>query len=324
MNLPTTHFATLCKYAGISFIAGAVNHGFFSGERSLLTAVIGVLAYLLGGFLEMRASPDGSQRWVDLLGLGIVSSIGLGFFTGGLQHFPDSPARSAWVVPLGFAMSLLAYWLMQGRDRAPPRTVLGYGLSAGAVVLAGSLIAWQMLPGAGDDDHDHDHAHAPSTQVSQAPRTEHSPDASPAPTLSMPAQPASSSPSDTASSQPATSAAAPVRELRIEMDDTMRFSPSVLTVVAGEPVKLVVVNRGKLTHELVIGTAAELAHHQREMKSGSTAHHHSDAQEISVEPGQSREVVRVFDKSGKLGIACFEPGHYEAGMKGTLTVSPRS
>ena len=286
MNLPITHFATLCKYAGISFIAGAVNHGFFSGERSLLTAGIGVLVYLLGGFLEMRASPDGSQRWVDLLGLGIVSSIGLGFFTGGLQHFPDSPARSAWVVPLGFAMSLLAYWLMQGRDRAPMRTVLGYGLGAGAVVLAGSLIAWQMLPGAGGDDHDHDHAHAPS--------------------------------------QAATSATAAVRELRIEMDDTMRFSPSVLTVVAGEPVKLVVVNRGKLTHELVIGTAAELAHHQREMKSGGAAHHHHADGAISVDAGQSREVVRVFDKSGELGIACFEPGHYEAGMKGTLTVSPRS
>jgi integrase len=34
------------------------------------------------------------QRWADLLGFGIVGSIGLGFFTGGLQHFPDSPGRS--------------------------------------------------------------------------------------------------------------------------------------------------------------------------------------------------------------------------------------
>ena len=306
MNLPTAHFATLCKSAGISFIAGAVNHGFFSGERSLLTAAIGVLVYLLGGILEMRASPDGSQRWVDLLGLGIVSSIGLGFFTGGLQHFPDSPARSAWVVPLGFAMSLLAYWLMQGRDRAPLRTVLGYGVGTGAVVLAGSLIAWQMLPDPGGDGHDH---------------ASHSHEASPAPTAA--ALPRSSS-ADTVSSQPTASASAPMRELRIEMDDTMRFSPSAITVVAGEPVKLVVVNRGKLTHELVIGTAAELAHHQREMKSGSAAHHHHSDSAISVEAGQSREVVRSFDKSGELGIACFEPGHYEAGMKGTLTVSPRS
>jgi uncharacterized cupredoxin-like copper-binding protein len=306
MNLPTAHFATLCKYAGISFIAGAVNHGFFSGERSLLTAAIGVLVYLLGGILEMRASPDGSQRWVDLLGLGIVSSIGLGFFTGGLQHFPDSPARSAWVVPLGFAMSLLAYWLMQGRDRAPLRTVLGYGVGTGAVVLAGSLIAWQMLPDPGGDGHDH---------------ASHSHEASPAPAAAALPPPSSA---DAVSSQPAASASAPMRELRIEMDDTMRFSPSALTVVAGEPVKLVVVNRGKLTHELVIGTAAELAEHQREMKSGSAAHHHHSDSAISVEAGQSREVVRSFDKSGELGVACFEPGHYEAGMKGTLTVSPRS
>lgn len=306
MNLPTAHFATLCKYAGISFIAGAVNHGFFSGERSLLTAAIGVLVYLLGGILEMRASPDGSQRWVDLLGLGIVSSIGLGFFTGGLQHFPDSPARSAWVVPLGFAMSLLAYWLMQGRDRAPLRTVLGYGLVTGTVVLAGSLIAWQMLIGAGAGGHDH---------------ASHSHGAAPAPAAAALPVPSSS---DTVSSQPAASASAPLRELRIEMDDTMRFSPSVLTVTAGERVRLVVVNRGKLTHELVIGTADELAHHQREMKSGSAAHHHHSDSEISVEAGQSREVIRSFDKSGELGIACFEPGHYEAGMKGKLTVLPRS
>ena len=306
MNLPTAHFATLCKYAGISFIAGAVNHGFFSGERSLLTAAIGVLVYLLGGILEMRASPDGSQRWVDLLGLGIVSSIGLGFFTGGLQHFPDSPARSAWVVPLGFAMSLLAYWLMQGRDRVPLRTVLGYGLVTGTVVLAGSLIAWQMLIGAGGGGHDH---------------ASHSHGAAPAPAAAAVPVPSSS---DTVSSQPAASASAPLRELRIEMDDTMRFSPSVLTVTAGERVRLVVVNRGKLTHELVIGTADELAHHQREMKSGSAAHHHHSDSEISVEAGQSREVIRSFDKSGELGIACFEPGHFEAGMKGKLTVLPRS
>ena len=306
MNLPTAHFATLCKYAGISFIAGAVKHGFFSGERSLLTAAIGVLVYLLGGILEMRASPDGSQRWVDLLGLGIVSSIGLGFFTGGLQHFPDSPARSAWVVPLGFAMSLLAYWLMQGRDRVPLRTVLGYGLVTGTVVLAGSLIAWQMLIGAGGAGHDH---------------ASHSHGAAPAPAAAALPVPSSS---DTVSSQPTANASAPLRELRIEMDDTMRFSPSVLTVTAGERVRLVVVNRGKLTHELVIGTADELAHHQREMKSGSAAHHHHSDSEISVEAGQSREVIRSFDKSGELGIACFEPGHYEAGMKGKLTVLPRS
>ena len=102
MNFQTQHLATLAKYAGISFIAGAVNHGMFTEERSFLTAALGVAFYLIGAAMELKASNDASKRWGDLLGFGIVASIGLGFFTGGLQHFPDSPQRSLWVVPLGF------------------------------------------------------------------------------------------------------------------------------------------------------------------------------------------------------------------------------
>lgn len=37
INFQRHHAAMLLKYSGISFIAGAVNHGFFSGERSLWT-----------------------------------------------------------------------------------------------------------------------------------------------------------------------------------------------------------------------------------------------------------------------------------------------
>jgi hypothetical protein len=33
MSFATTHTATLLKYGGISFIAGAVNHGMFSESR---------------------------------------------------------------------------------------------------------------------------------------------------------------------------------------------------------------------------------------------------------------------------------------------------
>ena len=159
MNASTAHFATLCKYAGISFIAGAVNHGFFSGERSLLTAAIGVLAYVLGGVLEMRAHPDSAQRWSELLGVGVVSSIGLGFFTGGLQHFPDSPARSAWVVPLGFVMSFAAFWWSQRPNASPGRTLTAYGAAMTVAVTLACLFAWKWI-GEGAGDHDHaSHAH---------------------------------------------------------------------------------------------------------------------------------------------------------------------
>ena len=120
MNFQTQHLATLAKYAGISFIAGAVNHGMFSEQRSLLTAAIGVVFYLIGAAMELKASNDGSKSWADLLGFGIVASIGLGFFTGGLQHFPDSPQRSLWVVPLGFFLSLLALYFVRPEQFISP------------------------------------------------------------------------------------------------------------------------------------------------------------------------------------------------------------
>jgi len=313
MSLITTHIATLCKYAGISFIAGAVNHGFFSEERSLLTAGIGVLAYLLGGVLEMRQLPASERRWLDLLGFGVVSSIGLGFFTGGLQHFPDSPARSAWVVPLGFAMSLLAFWIIQRRGStetdtpalhaSEQRSLALYGGVAGILLTVACITAWQWFEreggSAGHDHASHAHDHAPAT----------------GPTSSSPNQAASEP------TQPPGSAGT-VQEVRIEMFDTMRFSPEQISIRAGEPVKFTVVNRGSVRHELVIGTKRELAEHAREMKTSKAHHHHDNA--TSVEPGQSITVSRVFPEAGELGMACFEPGHHEAGMHGTIRIEPKS
>jgi hypothetical protein len=49
--------------------------------------------YLVGDALEKFINPNKDHSWTDVLVVGIVASIGLGFFTGGLQHFPDSPAR---------------------------------------------------------------------------------------------------------------------------------------------------------------------------------------------------------------------------------------
>ena len=46
----------LLRYTGISFISGAVNHGFFSGERSLWTAAIGMVLFVLGAVLEHRST----------------------------------------------------------------------------------------------------------------------------------------------------------------------------------------------------------------------------------------------------------------------------
>ena len=85
----------LLKYSGISFISGAVNHGFFSGSRSIWTAAIGIVLFVLGAWLEHRLTDSDSEEprsgLAHTLIWGSLLSIGLGFFTGGLQHFLTHP-----------------------------------------------------------------------------------------------------------------------------------------------------------------------------------------------------------------------------------------
>lgn len=158
MNFPLSHIASLCKYTGISFTAGAITHGFFSGERSFWTAAFGIFIYLIGGILEKTANPDKDHSWTDVLLIGILASIGLGFFTGGLQHFPDSPSRSAWVVPVGFVMSLVAMYLMEGKGKTQLKTAVSYGAIAAVIVTGASLFALSYFNGH-ESEHDHGHGH---------------------------------------------------------------------------------------------------------------------------------------------------------------------
>ncbi len=277
MNFPLSHISSLCKYTGISFTAGAITHGFFSGERAIWTAVFGIVIFLVGGILEKIANPDKDHSWTDVLVIGIVASIGLGFFTGGLQHFPDSPDRSSWVVPVGFAMSLLAMYLMEGKGKIEIKGVLIYGGISLALVIAASVYALSYFNQHGGDGHSHDHA--------------------------MPAQVVAPS----------------LKEIRVEVDDTMRFSPATWEAQAGEPIRIILANKGKVDHELVIGTEKEIIAHAKEMPSPSAkGHHHTN--EISAKPGQQAELVWTFKKPGQYAMACFEPGHYEAGMKGVINV----
>ena len=277
MSFPISHIASLCKYTGISFTAGAITHGFFSGERAIWTAVFGVAIYLVGGTLEKIANPDKDHSWTDVLAIGIVASIGLGFFTGGLQHFPDSPARSSWVVPVGFAMSLLAMYLMEGKGKIKIKEVLIYGGISLSLVIAASVYALSYFSEHGGDGHSHDHG------------------------------------------TPAQVIASAMKEVRIEVDDTMRFTPTKWEAQVGEPIRIILVNKGKVDHELVIGTVKEIIAHAKEMASpGTKEHHHTN--EISAKPGQQAELLWTFKKPGQYAMACFEPGHYEAGMKGTINV----
>lgn len=109
------------------------------------------------------------------------------------------------------------------------------------------------------------------------------------------------------------------RTIAVEMNDTMRFTPSQISVKAGETIRFFIKNNGKVPHEMVIGTLAELKEHA-EMMRKMPGMKHADANQISLNPGQRGGIVWQFDKAGEVDFACLVPGHMEAGMRGKVTV----
>jgi uncharacterized cupredoxin-like copper-binding protein len=112
------------------------------------------------------------------------------------------------------------------------------------------------------------------------------------------------------------------RTVNVEMNDTMRFTPSSIAVKRGETVKFVVTNNGKMKHEMVLGTRKELAEHAALMKKFPEMEH-DDPNQLAVEPGKTGEMLWKFTKAGKFEFACLQPGHFEAGMKGHIAVSKK-
>tara|TARA_R110002049_G_scaffold118604_1_gene272623 strand:+ start:7 stop:546 length:540 start_codon:yes stop_codon:yes gene_type:complete len=110
------------------------------------------------------------------------------------------------------------------------------------------------------------------------------------------------------------------RTIPVEMNDNMRFTPANVTVKAGETVRFFIVNKGKIPHEMVIGTAEEIDEHADMMKK-MPGMAHKEANQITLAPGQRGALVWQFAKTGTVTYACLVPGHKEAGMVGTIDVN---
>ncbi|HEY9067980.1 MAG TPA: cupredoxin family protein [Burkholderiaceae bacterium] len=109
------------------------------------------------------------------------------------------------------------------------------------------------------------------------------------------------------------------RTIKVEMTDTMRFTPERVAVKRGETVRFVVHNGGQLLHEMVLGTKQAIAEHAELMKKFPEMEH-ADANIAHVKPSATGEIVWQFTKAGEFRFACLQPGHFEAGMVGTVTV----
>jgi uncharacterized cupredoxin-like copper-binding protein len=104
-------------------------------------------------------------------------------------------------------------------------------------------------------------------------------------------------------------------------DGSMVFEPAVLKVKEGETIRLKFNNTGETDHEFVMDTQKAIIEHKALMEKFPEMEH-ADANSIRLNPKDKGEIVWTFAKAGEFGFACLIPGHYEAGMKGDITVAP--
>mgnify|MGYP005856393563 CR=1 FL=1 len=124
-----------------------------------------------------------------------------------------------------------------------------------------------------------------------------------------------------------------------------RFEPASVQITAGEPVRLVLKNEGKIPHDVaVLGLGAEM--HDQMMAAGSSADQHGapaaegegrhmamadhdvmadhDAAGAMVhtnaDPGSAGAIEFTPTAPGRYQFICTIPGHKEAGMVGEMVV----
>jgi len=109
------------------------------------------------------------------------------------------------------------------------------------------------------------------------------------------------------------------RTIEVTMDDNMRFTPDRIQVKAGETVRFFVRNTGKLQHEFVLGSMAELKEHAAMMRAMPDMKH-AEPNMVTLGAGKLGGLVWQFDQAGMVDFACLVPGHLEAGMAGRIEV----
>lgn len=116
-------------------------------------------------------------------------------------------------------------------------------------------------------------------------------------------------------------------EFEVTVDDDFTYSPNVLSVSAGQEVTITFINSGSVEHTFNIAKkGAELEH---VLEEDDAEHREEEMHEIvfaemhEVAPGSSTSLTFTAPlEEGDYAIFCSIPGHYDAGLSGTLRVGP--
>lgn len=116
-------------------------------------------------------------------------------------------------------------------------------------------------------------------------------------------------------------------ELSLTGTDEFKFDPPTLTVPAGQTVNLTFKNAGSVEHSFAIFAAGEELDHileEMSMMTGEDEMHDELLFEMHELAGgaSNTESFTAPAEAGEYVFICTVPGHAQAGMAGTLTVTP--
>lgn len=96
-----------------------------------------------------------------------------------------------------------------------------------------------------------------------------------------------------------------------------------LEVARGETLRFAFTNNGEVAHDAFIADNEGQADHEAEMRQSDDGHRgdHDAENAVTVEPGDTGELIYAFEEAGTLKIGCHQPGHYDAGMAITVEVT---
>lgn len=116
-------------------------------------------------------------------------------------------------------------------------------------------------------------------------------------------------------------AADATRVIEISANDDFTFDSAIVTVETGEVVTFKVTNVGAISHDFTLGDEHFQEEHEAEMAemSGDMAMH-DEPNAFVLEPGEAKEMTWPMTEGGEILFGCHQPGHYQAGMKGTVTI----
>ena len=97
-------------------------------------------------------------------------------------------------------------------------------------------------------------------------------------------------------------AALPPQQVAVTGTDDFRFSPSTITVKAGQPLEVTFQNGGEILHDFTV---------QQGLAKPVT---------ITEDGGKSGTATVTYAKPGTYKFFCSQPGHDQLGMHGTITV----